>query len=446
MSAPSGKKLGLWMCTSLVVGNMIGSGVFLLPASMAPYGGISIIGWAVSGTGSLLLALVFAHLSQMVPKVGGPYAYARVGFGDFAGFLVAWGYWISTLATNAAIAVAFVSYLTVFWSALASEPLLAAAVALGAIWFLTWINVSGVRNAGVVQLWTTVLKILPLVCVAVFGFFYFNIENFIPFNPSGQSPFTAVTATVALTLWAFLGFESATVPAEDVANPGRTIPRATILGTLIAAAVYTVSTTVVMGIIPAKELAVSTAPFADTAQKVWGPWAAYLVGMGAVISCFGALNGWILLQGQIPMAAALDRLFPAPFARISKKGTPASSLVLSSVLVTLLIALNYTKGLVELFTFIILLATLTCLIPYVFASMSELMILIRDRHLFSGRKLLGAGTISVLGFLYSMWAVAGSGRDIVYWGFLLLLAGLPVYVWIHWKDVRSETPDVKRKT
>jgi len=439
MDQHSKKKLGLWMATSLVIGNMIGSGVFLLPAAMAPYGGISIIGWAISGTGSLLLALVFAHLSQMVPKAGGAYAYARVGFGEFAGFWVAWGYWISMLATNAAIAVAFVSYLTVFWPALATNPILAAGVALGSIWFLTAINAWGVRNAGFVQLWTTILKILPLLSIAIFGALYFNMDNFVPFNPSGQSPMSAVTATVTLTLWAFLGFESATVPAGDVIEPERTIPRATILGTLIATAVYTLSTTVVMGIIHPKDLATSTAPFADAARALWGPWAAYAVGVGAVISCFGALNGWILLQGQIPMAAAVDRLFPPLFARLSKSGTPAFSLIVSSILVTALIVMNYTKGLVELFTFIILLATLTCLVPYVFATMAELIILIRDRHLFNRKKFLAASTISMLAFLYAVWAVGGSGRDTVYWGFLLMLTGLPFYVWIQRKEVGSQT-------
>ncbi len=431
------KKLGLWICTSLVVGNMIGSGVFLLPASLAPYGGISIIGWLITATGSMLLALVFARLSRLVPKAGGPYAYARAGLGEFAGFLIAWGYWISTWVTNAAISVAFVSYLTVFWRTPAEKPLVAAVVALAIIWLLTWVNATGVRQAGQVQLVTTILKLLPLVVISTVGLVYCQTENFIPFNPSGGSPLSAVTATISLTLWAFLGFESATVPADDVVNPERTISRATIIGTTLTALIYILSTAAVMGIIPSSELKVSTAPFADAARQIWGTWAAYAVSVGAVISCFGALNGWILLQGQIPLASARDGLFPPVFGRVSKRGTPVIGLVVSSILVTLLMAANYTKGLVELFTFIILLATLTCLIPYVFATIAELMIFINERERFSGQRLLGASTIAVLGFLYSLWAIGGAGKDIVYWGFLLMLAGLPFYVWVNWSRSRS---------
>ncbi len=432
-TAKSKRSLGLWMSTALVVGNMIGSGVFLLPAALAVYGGISILGWLFTTTGAIFLALVFARLSRMIPKAGGPYAYTRQGFGDFAGFLVAWGYWISIIAGNAAIAVALVGYLAVFWPVLAGNPMLAAIIALVNIWLLTWINALGVRNAGFVQLVTTILKLVPLVVIATLGFLFFDLDNFIPFNLSDKNSFSAITATAALTLWAFLGLESASIPADEVENPERTIPRATILGTLAVSVVYILSTVAVMGVISPAVLAKSSAPFADAASSMWGSWAGYAVAVGAAISCFGALNGWILLQGQIPLATARDNLFPASFKRLSRKGTPVLGLVVSSVLVTLLIAVNYMKGLVELFTFVILLGTLTCLVPYIFTSMAEFMIFIKDRERFSGQKMFGASFIAVFAFLYSLWAIAGSGRDTVYWGFLLLMAGVPVYVWIKWR-------------
>jgi APA family basic amino acid/polyamine antiporter len=420
------------MATSLVVGNMIGSGVFLLPASLAAYGAISVIGWLVTSTGALLLALVFARLSRIVPRAGGPYAYTRRGFGDFAGFLVAWGYWISIWTSNAAISVAFVSYLTVFLPVLADNGVLAAAVAIGAIWLLSWVNSAGVRNAGWVQLVTTILKLVPLVAIAALGLLFFNADHFRPFNQSGGSSISAITATVALTLWAFLGLESATIPADDVRDARRTIPRATLLGTAAAALVYVLGTVAVMGIVPPAGLAVSNAPFADAARAIWGNWAGYAVGAGAAISCFGALNGWILLQGQIPLAAARDGLFPRQFGRVSRRGTPAAGIVMSSVLVTVLIAFNYTKGLVEQFNFIILLAALNTLVAYTLSSMSQLMIFIREREKFAGERLLGSSVIAVAAFIYSLWAIAGAGRDIVYLGFLLLFAGIPVYVWVVW--------------
>jgi len=422
--------LGFWMCTALVTGNMIGSGVFLLPASLAPYGALSLLGGLFTASGAVVLALVFARLSRIVPRAGGPYAFTRAGFGDFAGFLVAWGYWISIWAGNAAIAVAFVSYLGFFFPALTNTGTLAAALAIATVWGLTLINSLGVRTAGTVQVVTTILKLVPLIAIGVFGLFYMEIENFTPFNPSGKPFFPAMTAAAALALWAFLGLESATVPAGDVQNPEKTIARATVLGTLLSSAVYVLGTAAVMGIIAPAALETSTAPFADAAKVLWGEWAGYAVAAGAAISCFGALNGWILLQGQLPRAAAIDGLFPALFKRISSRGTPVAGLILSSILVSLLVATNYTRGLVGMFTFIILLSTLTALFPYVFCAMSALMLYNKDRASLGEGRLLGPSVLASLAFAYSLWAIAGSGQETVFWGFLLLMSSLPVYVWI----------------
>lgn len=421
------------MCTALVVGNMIGSGVFLLPASLAPYGGISIVGWLVSAGGAVCLALVFAWLGRFLPRLGGPYAYARHGFGDFGGFWVAWSYWVSMWTTDAALAVAFISYMTVFWPTLSTSPALAAGTAVSVLWLLTAINVSGIRRAGMVQLVTTILKVLPLVAIGVFGLLYFQADHFVPFNPSGRSAGGAIMTTVTLTLWAFLGLESGTVPAADVHDPERTMPRATVLGTLIAAGVYILSTVAVMGIIAPSDLATSTAPFADAARSVWGSWGRYVIGAGAAISCFGALNGWVLLSGQLPRAAALDGLLPAPLARLNARGTPAVGLVVSSAIGTVLILMNYTRGLVGAFTFLILLATLATLVPYVFSSMTELLVLLRERGRRPTASLVLRLTVTVVAFIYAMVAVAGSGAETVYWGFLLLVAGLPVYVAMTWR-------------
>ena len=427
-SSNSGRALGLWTCVALVAGNMIGSGIFLLPASLAPYGGISIVGWLITAAGSLCLAQVYRSLSRRDPRAGGPYAYTRQAFGDLAGFLTAWGYWISILATNAAVAVAFISYLTVFFPSLATRPALSAVAALGTVWALTGINAVGVRAGGAVQLATTVLKILPLAALAIFGWLRFDPSHFVPFNPSGKTAFAATTATVSLTLWAFLGLESATIPANEVRDARRTIPRATILGTSLTAILYIASTVAVMGLIAPSSLASSTAPLADAATILAGSWGGYAVGLGAAISCFGALNGWILMQGQVPLAMAADGLFPSIFGRVSKRGTPVAGLVISSALITLLVAANYTRKLVELFTFSILLATLTCLIPYLFSSAAEWVIL-RSQGIKTGLK-SGSTAIALLAFLYSFWAIAGAGQETVYWGFLLLIAGVPIYVWL----------------
>jgi APA family basic amino acid/polyamine antiporter len=431
---PAKRPLGPWTSTALVIGNMIGSGVFLLPASLAAYGGASIVGWLFTSAGALLLALVFARLGRAFPKIGGPYAYCRAGFGDVIGFQVAWGYWIAIWAGNAAIAVAFAGYLAYFWPGLAGSPVLAALVAIGAVWVLTGVNAAGVRPAGIVQLLTTIAKLVPLIGIAVAGLFFFDPAGFTPFNPTEGSAFSAVTSVAALTLWAYIGLESATVPANDVDDPNRTIPRSTIIGTIATAAVYILGTVAVMSVIPREALMNSTAPFADAAGVMFGAWAGYAVAVGALFSTFGCLNGWVLLQGQIPLAAARDSLFPAVFSRVSGNNTPVYGLVISSVLVTILVALNYNARLVDAFNFFLLLATMTTLIPYVFTTMAELMLFVTEPTRFDGRRLGGQAVIAGLAFAYSLWALYGAGAEVVLWGTILLLAGLPVYVWMRWHE------------
>jgi basic amino acid/polyamine antiporter, APA family len=427
------KQIGLWTTTSLVVGNMIASGLFMLPATLAIYGGISLVGWLISGAGALCLALVYSWLNKLQPAAtGGPYAYTREGMGNFAAFLVAWGYWISCWCTNAAIAVAFVSYLSTFIPALGSNPLLSVVTGLFAIWFLTWINTKGIREAGIVQVITTVLKLAPLLVISVGGLFYLNVDHFIPFNLSTQSDLSAITSATTLTLFAFLGLECATIPSGNVKNSEKTVSRATIIGTLLTTFIYIAGTVAVMGLIPPSILHDSQAPFADAAASIWGEEARYLIAGGAVISTFGALNGYILIQGQMPMAAARDQLFPRIFAKENKNGTPAIGIVISSVLVSVLMSMNFTRNLADTFTFMVLLTTLTVLVPYLFSIISFVMIAGR-RQALSGFQLL----IAIMAFLYSMWAIIGAGEETVYWGFILLMAGLPFYAMIQIKRKSS---------
>jgi APA family basic amino acid/polyamine antiporter len=426
MSTPNRRSLGLATTTSIVIGNMVGSGVFLLPASLAMYGTYSLWGWGCSSIGALLLAWVFSSLSRRLPKAGGPYAYPREAFGDFAGFLIAWIYWLSIVATNAAIAVAFAAYLASFFPALATTPLFGAFAALAATWLLTAVNIWGVHIAGRLQLVTVILKLTPLLALAVFGVFHFDSHNLTAGN-TGQSPLESINTAAAFTMWAFLGLECATVPAEHVKDPEKTIPRATFLGTIIAAVFYVVCTTVVMGIIPAASLANSTAPFADAAKLIWGDWAGYLIAGAALISCFGALNGWILMQGQLPQAVANNGLFPKFLAKESGRGTPAVALIVSSVFATLFILMNYTGGLVAMFNIIILITTFFTLVPYMLCALAE-MVLSRQQKRSSNMRLrdlaLAGGA-----FAFGLWAAAGTGKDSLYWGTLLMLAGLPIYVW-----------------
>lgn len=427
------------MSTSLVAGNMVGSGIFLLPAALALFGGISLFGWLFSAIGAIFLALVFSRLSRLIQGVGGPYVYTRTAFGDFPGFLVAWGYWISIWCGNAAIASAGVGYLGVFIPSLAENPILSGLTAIGLIWFFSWINMRGIRQAGMVQLITTILKLIPLILIGTLGFLYFKEDHFHPLNLSGETNFSAITATAALTLWAFLGLESATIPSDHVKNPQRTIPKATILGTLLVLAIYILSTGAVMGIISPSELSTSTSPFADAAEEIWGKWAGYAVAGGALVACLGALNGWILLQGQLPLAASHDSLFPPFFSRLSGKGLPVAGIVVSSLLASILIVMNYSRGLVSMFTFIIMLATLSTLIPYAFSSLADLLFSIRGQEKYRNGSTLLHSAISVPALLFSIWAIWGLGFVTIIWGVVLLAVGVPFFYY----SIRRNKKDVK---
>lgn len=432
------RQIGLAAATALVLGNMIGSGVFLLPSSLAPYGSYSLVGWAISAVGAMLMAGVFYRLARRAPRAGGPYAYSREAFGDCVGFLVAWCYWISVVCANAAIAVAFASYLSTYFHAIAASPLLGALTALAGIWTLTAVNIAGVRKAGVVQVTTTILKVLPLLALALFGLMRFNPHLLAP-GPQAGPPMHAISVCVASTLFAFLGVECATIPADHVRNPDKTIPRATLLGALIAAFVYITCTAAVLGLIPAAQLANSNAPFADAGRLLWGDWAAWLIAGVAAVSCFGALNGWIMIVGQYPYAVARDGLLPGFFARESGRGTPAPALLTGAALSSLLVLANYTHGLVAMFTFMVLLSILGCVVAYLFSAMADIVLARRAASAVPWHHLV----LACAAFAFSLWAVIGAGEDAVYWNFILLVLGIPLYVWQtrHARAVASPTSD-----
>ncbi|MBF8248327.1 MAG: Amino acid permease, partial [Bacteroidetes bacterium] len=323
---------------------------------------------------------------------------------------------------NAAIAVAFVSYLSAFIPALAADTSLAVASGLAAIWLLTWVNTLGIRQAGAVQVLTTILKVVPLLLVTVGGLFYLNTGHFVPFNLSNESSLGAIASTTTLTLFAFLGLECATIPSENIENPEKTVARATVIGTHFTTALYILSTVAVMGIVSPEHLRNSAAPFSDAAASIWGESARYLVAAGAVIATFGALNGWILVHGQMPFAAA---------AKENKKGVPAFGIVVSSVLVSLLMGMNFSKNLADTYKYMILLSTLTILVPYVFSMASYAIIATKDKA--PDATTWFRLSVAFIGFVFSMWAIIGSGQETVYWGFLMLIAGVPFYSYMKFK-------------
>lgn len=426
MKVSDSRPLGLWMCTALVVGNMIGSGVFLLPASLAPYGWNAVFAWVLTIGGALCLAFVYARLAEAFPRAGGPLAYTREAFGPTAGFMVAWAYWISIWVGNAAIAVGCVSYLSVFAPALAKVPGLAALATVVLVWGLTAVNCWGSKSAGRLQVAATIVKLLPLLAVAGLAVVIVARKGgaaVTPFQPSQLSA-SGITAAATLTLWALLGLESATVPADKVHEPAKTIPRATLYGAAFTGLIYLVVCSAVVLLSPVDLLKTSNAPFADFVGYHGGGDSRLVLAAFAAISAFGALNGWVLLQGEMPYAMARDGVFPAWLGKAGSRGTPVRAHVLSSALLTGLVLMNYAKSMADLFTFIALLATSASLFAYLFSALAALRLQQR-RQMARSRPLT---VLAVVAAVYSIWTLYGAGTSATLWGLVLLAAGLPVRI------------------
>ena len=367
------------------------------------------------------MSLVIARLASRTDRSGGVYVYAQDAFGDLPGFLIAWGYWAAYWIAMPAMAIAFVGYLGVFVPSLNGWPVGQAAVALALIWTLTFVNIAGLREAGTVQLLMTFLKLIPLLLVIGLAAATGDSDNLPPVNPAGMSLLGVTASTALLTMWAFSGLEAGTMPAGSVKNPQRTVPLAIVTGTLTVTFVYVASTIAAMLLVPPELLAVSSSPFSDAAVGL-GSWGPGLIAVGAMISTAGALNGTILVAGQLPMALALDKLAPGALARTNRGGAPTLSLVLSSALATALLLANYFKALLELFTFLIMMSTVAILVPLFVSALAELRYSLRSARGWAG--------VAGLALLYSVFTILGSGLEVILWGVVLFAIGLPLYLWI----------------
>lgn len=420
-------KLGLITVVSLVAGAMIGSGIFTLPAVLGQFGAISLVGWIVAAVGAYTLAHIMGKLSRVIPESGGAYIYTKTAFGELPAFVVAWGFWLSVCSTNAAIALAFTGYLSVFFPALESSAILFGIVTLGVIWGLTLLNTYSIRTSGNLQVVTTVLKILPLLIVALGGIFFFNPDHFVPMNLSGTSNFSAITAASVLCFFAFMGIEAATIPAEHIKNPEKTISKGTIIGVSLVVFLYLFSTISLFGVISPGELAKSIAPLSDAGTLIFGRNSAYIIALGACVSTFGALNAWILIQGQLTYAMAKDGLFPKGLAKRNKYNIPSKGLIVSSIFISIILIFNFSKNFGNLYTFMILLTTVTSLLFYLSSALVYAYFCFQGRFGFilNWKSIL----LSLLGLGFSVWLFIGSGIEAIAWGTVGILLGLPLYFW-----------------
>jgi basic amino acid/polyamine antiporter, APA family len=432
---PTPAGLGLTSATALVVGSIIGTGVFTMPAVMAGAGTASIVTLGVISVCAVLLGMMFGQLTRRIPTSdGGLYAYARHEFGDFAGFLTAWCYWITCWAGNAAIVSSWVLYV---------ESLLGIAnpstgtnlfIALTGLWIPAFVNLGGIRGMAWFQNVTVVLKFLPLLLVALVGWFFVSSSNFPAFNASCGSLWDAVSIASGVALFSFIGVECASIAAGRVTNPRVNVGRASVLGTAASAFVYVAVTAAVMGLVPHAALVKDGAPFVAAFQTMFGSaaWVGKGVALVAVISGLGALNGWTMVTAEMPLVAARDGLFPKQFALVNRREAPWFGIVVSTVVASVLMAYSYAGGTLGLkvFTYLVSLSVVTVAIPYFFSAAAQLAYLVSRRRVVSGVRLARDLAIAVTSLLFSLWVTAASGYQAVYQALLLVLVGLPIYAFM----------------
>ncbi len=428
---------GLGTAMALIIGSIIGVGIFNLPTSLASYGPITLVSMGLTTIGALALAMLFAALSRRLPADGGPYAYARVAYGNMWGFANAWSYWITAWAGNAAIAVGWVLYVEQFVNT-GHKKVFSILLVLVGLWVPAMINLSGVKKMGLIQVVTTILKFFAVGFIAIVGLFYIKTGNYHPFNVSGGSAISAIGGGMAIALFSYLGVECASVAAGKVRNPDRNVPKATILGTLATAVVYMLSLFAVFGILSATVLTNSTAPFSDAVNAMFGGTAGGdVMSLLVIISGFGALTGWTMICAEMPLAAANDGLFPDRFKRLNKAGVPAFGIIASTVLASIAMVINYlgSSG-ANAFTTLVLMTGITSAIPYGFSALAQIKWRRADQHLLKTPRFLRDMIVSVVALVFSVLFIfysRNTGHSFwLYWAPFFLAAaafalGIPVY-------------------
>jgi len=395
----SERPFGFWTATALVVGGMIGSGIFMMPAALAPFGWTGTAAWIVSIAGSLAIAFTMARLAQAMPQASGAVAITGAALGEFPGVLVGWSYWVGVWSANAAIATAATSYLAAVVPALDATPTIGALTSIALLWILTLLNLAGAKAAGRFQVLTTILKIVPLIAVVVIAAMLgVEGQTHLPAFPASQTMFGGLAAAVTLTLFPLVGFEAAGVAAERVRDPARNVMRASMAGTIVTGLLYILVCSAIVLILPAATVAASPAPFALFVGQFWGSGAAHTIALFAAIAAIGALNGWVLIQGEVPLGMARAGLLPAWFARVSSRDVPVRMLLLSTGLATALLLTTTSPNLGGVFKFVAVLTTCSTIWLYVALCVAALV-----------RRI--ALLPAVLGLAFAAFALWGAATD-----------------------------------
>ncbi|MCP3710073.1 putrescine-ornithine antiporter [Paraburkholderia sp. CNPSo 3274] len=420
------KKMNVVQLTFIVTMNMMGSGIIMLPANMAQVGAISLLSWLVTAIGSLAIAWGFAEAGLLNQRAGGMAAYAEEAYGKDGYFQVFFLYFLSIAIANVAVASSALGYLAAFFPALTSSPLAACLGVIGLLWLTTLANFGGPKITGRIGAVTVWGVILPVGCISVAGWFWFHGSTFAAaWNPKGLRLVEGMGSSVSLTLWAFLGMESAVQNSSAVENPRRDVPLACMFGTLGAAVIYILSTAVIQGIVPNAELAKSTGPFGLAFAKMFSPAVGSVVMGLAAMACVGSLLGWQFTLAQTARDASDSQMFPAVFGKTNRSGAPVAGMVIMGIVQSMMALSTISPNLSEQFAALVNLAVVTNVIPYVI-SLSALFVMMRNAGTQVAKYRLNA-TVAVVALAYSVFAIYASGKDAVMGGMLVMAIGYAIY-------------------
>src|SRR3954454_24728353 len=420
------KRMNLVQLTFVVAVNMMGSGIIMLPANMAQVGGISLLSWLVTAVGSMAIAYGFAQAGLFNQRPGGMSAYAEDAYGKAGYFLVFFLYFLSLAVGNVAIGISAVGYLAGFFPWLTSTPITTCIGIIALLWLTTVANFGGPSVTGRIGSITVWGVIIPVGLLSIIGWLWFNSEIFsAAWNPKGLTLLQGMGSSISLTLWAFLGMESAAQNSDAVENPRRDVPLACLFGTLGAAVIYILSTTVIQGIVPNAELAASTGPFALAFSHMFNPTVGSIVMGLAVLACLGSLLGWQFTIAMTGKSAADQHMFPRFFTKLNRMGAPMIGMIVMGVVQTLLALTTISPSLSEQFGVLVNLAVVTNVIPYVIA-LSALPLMMRGAGVERGKYRTNV-IIATVAMLYSTFALYASGKDAVMGGTLVMSIGFIIW-------------------
>ena len=427
----SKKEIGLIVAIALVFSNIIGAGIFVIPSQLAQIAGVgsSILSWILTGFGAIILSFTFANLGSKMPINGGVVEYSRKSLGNFTGFMTAWLYWNGCWIGNATLLIVILKYLNGAFPFMAKNPLIGFLVCSFIIWLFTYINIRGAKSAGAVGTILVLLNLIYLLLFIIISSGIFNIQNITPILPTG-SGLRSIPMAAAITFWAFEGIESATIASGEIKNPERNVKLSTIIALIVALVFYLAITILSMGAMPRHILANSLDPLSEIMGYVLGSKWIVVINIGIALSICGSSVLWLLSTGRAAYAAGKEKLFPEFFAKLHPKyQTPYISLIIGSILINLLLLLNFFKGLNGAYNFIVLLSTLSYLPVYAVSTIAEIMLVIDFKNKSFRKKILLLIRPSI-GFIFCILAIYASGATTVLYGFILIMCGIPVYAYM----------------